>query len=192
MSHSNTLAESQELAAKVLANLDHPMHYANTTFRELRPEHAGERQAYLYDRKVIEDLISEYNYLVDAGLTKNSNRGALDELFTADAEVVFPRGKHQGNADLGEWLLSPVSALHRMTHLSSNHSVKFESSTVAHGRSTWQSAAGFHATDISQVFFTGGYYYWSFHKVADDQWKISFLFLDMTWKNGEVPSKVAK
>lgn len=63
---------------------------------------------------------------------------------------------------------------------------------MAHGRSTWQSTAGSHATDISQVFFTGGYYYWSFRRVADDPWEISFLFLDMTWKKGELPSKAAK
>lgn len=115
MSHSNSITESQEPAAKVFADLDHPMHYANTTFRGLRPEYPDERQAYLYDRKLIEDLISEYNYLVDAGLTNNSNHGALNKLFTADSEVIFPRGKYQGNAGLEEWLLSPVSAFHRMT-----------------------------------------------------------------------------
>lgn len=145
---------------------------------------AEERQAYLYDRRMMEDLISEYNYKIDASLAKTPNYGDLNKLFTDDAEVTFPRGKYQGNTGLAEWLLSPVSTFHRMSHLSSNHSIKFESSNVAHGRSTWQSSTGSHATDLGQGFFTGGYYYWSFRKV-DEEWKISYLFLDMTWKSGE-------
>lgn len=76
----------------------------------------------------------------------------------------------------------------RLQHLSSNHSIKFESSIVAYGRSTWQSSAGSHATDLSQGFFTGGYYYWSFRKV-DEEWKISYLFLDMTWTSGDKPAR---
>lgn len=91
------------------------MNYTNSVFREQRPANAEERQAYLYDRRMIEDLISEYNYRVDASLVKTDNNGVLDNLFTDDAEVIFPRGKYQGNVELGEWLLSPVSAFHRMS-----------------------------------------------------------------------------
>lgn len=96
--------------------------------------------------------------------------------------------------DVCKWSLSLAYRLMiniSVQHLSSNHSVKFESNTVAHGRSTWQSSAGFHATDIGQVFFTGGYYYWSFRKV-DEEWKVSLLFLDMTWTSGDFPGTQAK
>lgn len=209
MPDSSSSGEAQEADAKALAELDHPLHYINSTFKEQRPTNPDERQAYLYDRRMIEDLISEYNYRVDSSLAKSPDYGVLDSLFIDDAVVAFPHGKHLGNAGLGEWLLSPVSAFHRMSvseplsllryliidtclqHLSSNHSIKFESSTVAYGRSTWQSTAGFHATDIGQVFFTGGYYYWTFRKV-DEEWKISYLVLDMTWNSGEFPGKPAK
>lgn len=64
---------------------------------------------------MIEDLISEYNYRVDASLAKTPNYGDLNKLFTEDAEVTFPRGKYQGNAGVAEWLLSPVSTFHRMS-----------------------------------------------------------------------------
>ncbi|KAK2613935.1 hypothetical protein N8I77_000802 [Diaporthe amygdali] len=183
--------EIEETDARGLAELSHPMNYTNLAFEEQKPANAEERQAYLYDRKIIEDLISEYNYRVDASLAKTPNYGALDKLFTHDAEVTFPRGKYQGNAGLGEWLMSPFSALHRMAHLSSNHSIKFESSTIAHGRSAWQSTAGLHATDITKVFFSGGFYYWSFRKMAEE-WRISFLLLDMNWRHGDITSKPAK
>ncbi|KAI7774456.1 hypothetical protein LA080_008322 [Diaporthe eres] len=184
MSDSNTSAEVQRAGTKTLAELNHPMNYTNPAFKEQRPVNAEERQAYLYDRRMMEDLISEYNYRIDASLAKTPNYGDLNKLFTDDAEVTFPRGKYQGNTGLAEWLLSPVSTFHRMSHLSSNHSIKFESSNVAHGRSTWQSSTGSHATDLDQGFLAGGYYYWSFRKV-DEEWKISHLFLDMTWKSGE-------
>lgn len=91
------------------------MNYAKSAFREQKPADAEERQAYLYNRRMIEDLISEYTYRVDASLAKTSMYGDLNKLFTDDAAVTFPRGKYQGNAGLGEWLLSPVSALHRMS-----------------------------------------------------------------------------
>lgn len=115
MSDSGTSAEAQGAGVKTLARLDHPMNYTKSTFEEQRPKNAEERQAYLYDRRMMEDLISEYTYRVDASLTDTSNYGALNKLFTDDAEVIFSRGKYQGNAGLGEWLLAPVSALHRMS-----------------------------------------------------------------------------
>lgn len=115
MSDSNTSAEVQRAGTKTLAELNHPMSYTNTAFKEQRPTNAEERQGYLYDRRMIEDLISEYNYRVDASLAKTTNYGDLNKLFTVDAEVTFPRGKYQGNAGLAEWLLSPVSTFHRMS-----------------------------------------------------------------------------
>lgn len=116
MSDPNTSAEAQGAGTKTLAELDHPMNYTNSAFKEQRPATAEERQAYLYDRRMIEDLISEYNYRVDASLAKTPNYGDLNKLFTDDAEVTFPsRGKYQGNTGLGEWLMSPVSAFHRMS-----------------------------------------------------------------------------
>lgn len=116
MSDSNSSAEAHAgEGARTLDELDHPMNYTNSAFIEQRPANAEERQAYLYDRRMIEDVISEYNYRVDVSLIKNRTYKSLDDLFTDDAEVVFPQGKHQGNAGLGEWLLSPVSALHRMS-----------------------------------------------------------------------------
>lgn len=115
MSDSNTSAERQGADAKTLTGLDHPVHHTNSVFREKRPANAEERQAYLYDRRMLEDLISEYTYRVDASLANTANYENLNKLFTNDAEVVFPRGKYQSNAGLGEWLLAPVSALHRMS-----------------------------------------------------------------------------
>lgn len=115
MSDSRTSAEAQGADAKTLAKLDHPMNYTNSTFKEQRPINAEELQAYLYDRRMMEDLISEYTYRVDASLIDTSNYGALNKLFTDDAEVIFPRGKYQGNAGLAEWLLAPVSELQRMS-----------------------------------------------------------------------------
>lgn len=115
MSDSNTSTEVQGASTKTLAELNHPMNYTNLAFKEQRPANAEERQAYVYDRRMIEDLISEYTYRVDASLAKGPSYGALDKLFTEDADVTFPRGKYQGNAGLGEWLLSPVSAFHRMS-----------------------------------------------------------------------------
>lgn len=107
--------EAPEGVARAFAALDHPMNYADSAFIEQRPANAEERQAYLYDRAIIEDLISDYNYGVDASVVKTHTHKTLDSLFTNDAEVVFPHGKHQGNAGLGEWLLLPVSALHRIS-----------------------------------------------------------------------------
>lgn len=115
MTHSISIAEAQGGGARGLAELDHPMNYTNSDFVEKGPANAEERQAYLYDRRMIEDLISEYNYMVDAGLIKTRTYEILDDFFTSDAEVVFPRGKRQGSTGLGEWLLSPVSAFHRMS-----------------------------------------------------------------------------
>lgn len=115
MTHSNSNAEAQGGGARALAELDHPLNYTNSAFVEKGPANAEERQAYLYDRRMIEDLISEYNYMVDAGLTKTRTYDTLDNFFTSDAEVVFPRGKRQGNTGLGKWLLSPVSTFHRMS-----------------------------------------------------------------------------
>lgn len=115
MSDSSTFAEAQGADAKTLAKLDHPMNYTNSVFREQKPANAEECQAYLYERRMVEDLISEYNYRIDASLTDTANCGALNKFFTDDAEVVFPRGKYHGNAGLGEWLMAPVSALQRMS-----------------------------------------------------------------------------
>lgn len=91
------------------------MHHTNLVFREKRPTDTEEQQAYLYDRRMLEDLISEYTYRVDASLANTVNYETLNKLFTNDAEVVFPRGKYQGSAGMGEWLLAPVSAFHRMS-----------------------------------------------------------------------------
>lgn len=41
--------------------------------------------------------------------------------------------------------------------------------------------------DIGQTFSTGGYYYWSFRKV-EEEWKVSYLFVDLTWTSGVFPS----
>lgn len=115
MSDYNTSAQGHGADAKTLAELDHPMNYTKSTFTEQRPKNGEERQAYLYDRRMIEDLISEYAYRVDASLANTANYETLNKLFTDDVQVVFPRGKYQGNAGMGEWLLAPVSALHRMS-----------------------------------------------------------------------------
>lgn len=115
MTDSGSSTEAQGGVARALAALDHPLNYTSSAFIEQKPANAEERQAYLYDRTIIEDLISDYNYGVDAGMVKTHSHKTLDSLFTNDAEVVFPHGKHQGNVGLGEWLLLPVSALHRMS-----------------------------------------------------------------------------
>lgn len=115
MPDSSSSGEAQGADVKALAELDHPMHYTNSAFKEQRPTNSDERQAYLYDRRMIEDLISEYNYRVDSSLAKSPDYGVLGNLFADNAVVAFPHGKHLGNAGLGEWLLSPVSAFHRMS-----------------------------------------------------------------------------
>lgn len=37
---------------------------------------------------------------------------------------------------------------------------------------------------MGQIFSEGGYYYWSFRKVGDE-WKITYLFLDVNWVSGD-------
>ena len=68
--------------------------------------------------------------------------------------------------------------------MSSNFTIRFESSTVAHGRSTLMATCGTHETDLGQCFFEGGYYYWSFRK-TNGVWKISYLYLDCNWTSGD-------
>ena len=68
--------------------------------------------------------------------------------------------------------------------MSSNFTIKFESETIAYGRSTLMATCGLHDSDIGQNFFEGGYYYWSFQKENDD-WKISYLYLDAAWTAGD-------
>ena len=71
-----------------------------------------------------------------------------------------------------------------LQHMSSNFVIQFESNTVAHGRSTVMATCGSHATDLSEVFSEGGYYYWSFRKVGGE-WKITYLYLDVNWTKGD-------
>jgi hypothetical protein len=68
-------------------------------------------------------------------------------------------------------------------------SIIFESNTVAHARSSLFAVCGLDPSDIRDNFAEGGYYYWSFRKEADEagveSWKISYLFLDVLWEQGE-------
>lgn len=68
--------------------------------------------------------------------------------------------------------------------MSSNFTITFESDTVAHGRTALFGICGTHPDDIGENFSEGGYYYWSFRKVRDE-WKISYLFLDVNWVSGD-------
>lgn len=60
---------------------------------------------------------------------------------------------------------------------------------MAHARTNLFAVCGLDSVDIGKNFAEGGYYYWSFRKeqVASGnmEWKISYLFLDVTWSQGD-------
>lgn len=111
MSASNNLAESP----RVLQALDHPLNYTSSMFREVKPRNAEERLNYLYERRLIEDLLNEYSYRVDAMMVEPHDFKAYNNLFTDDCRVILHSGKRQGSEGLGEWFLPSVSVFHRMT-----------------------------------------------------------------------------
>lgn len=70
--------------------------------------------------------------------------------------------------------------------MSSNITIKFESEKVAHGRSTLHATHGISEKDLTPNFYVGGYYYYSFRKRKHGEpWKITFLFLDVNWTEGD-------
>ena len=133
----------------------------------------------------ITNLLNEYSYLLDTCMVEHMAAAKKwAKLSTSDCELTYPFGTHRGIPGLVEWCLQAETRFTRMTHMSSNFVIKFESDTVARARSTLHAACGLHETDLGQTFHEGGYYYWSFRKMWG-KWKISYLFLDVTWTLGD-------
>ncbi|RMZ76602.1 hypothetical protein DV738_g4798, partial [Chaetothyriales sp. CBS 135597] len=166
-----------------LLAVDHPLNHTRT-FKEKKPQSVEDKVTYLYERRQIEDLLNSYGYVLDTCMVDHSNADAWVDLFTDDCELTYPFGTHRTKDGLSEWCLAAETRFKRMTHLSSNFYIAFESDTVAYGRSTLQATCGLHETDLGQTFHEGGYYYWTFRKV-NDEWKIAYLYLDVTWTAGE-------
>ncbi|RMD40575.1 hypothetical protein DV735_g4560, partial [Chaetothyriales sp. CBS 134920] len=191
--HPNRRSPSSLLAKKMatqavkprtaLLAVDHPLNYTRT-FKEKKPESVEEKTIYLYERGQVEDVLNSYGYVLDSCMVDHANADTWVDLFTDDCELTYPFGTHRTKKGLAEWCLAAETRFKRMTHLSSNFYIVFASDTVAHGRSTLQATCGLHGTDLGQTFHEGGYYYWSFRKV-NGEWKISYLYLDVTWTQGE-------
>jgi len=158
------------------------------------PHTLEEKVAFLYEHQRITDLLNEYAYTLDQVMVDQSlAESHWAKLFTEDCEVTYPFGTRHGREGLAEWCCSAELRFHRMMHLSSNFTIKFdaEDADVAYGRSSLLAVCGTDARDIAKVFQEGGYYYWSFRRVKDDAdsgngvWKISQLFLDINWTVGD-------
>lgn len=58
--------------------------------------------------------------------------------------------------------------------------------SVAHARSTIFVANGLNEQTLDPSYLQGGYYYWTLRKDAQStQWRISEMFLDIVWAEGD-------
>ncbi|KAK6369410.1 hypothetical protein LTS17_009753 [Exophiala oligosperma] len=148
------------------------------------PQSAGDKVHFLFERQRLVSLLDEYAYVLDACMVHHAAAQTWAGLFTDDCIVTFPFGTHHGTKGLAGWCLGAETRFSRMLHMSSNMTITFESDIIAHGRSALFAICGVHSDDINKNFSEGGYYYWSFRKVGET-WKISYLFLDVMWENGD-------
>ncbi|RMZ92539.1 hypothetical protein DV736_g200, partial [Chaetothyriales sp. CBS 134916] len=177
------MATKQAEPRIALLKVDHPLNHTRT-FKEKKPQSLEEKVTYLYERSQVDDLLNAYGYVLDSCMVRHSAADEWVDLFTDDCELTYPFGTHRTKKGLAKWCLAAETRFKRMTHMSANFYIVFESDTVAYGRSTLQATCGLHETNIGEAFFEGGYYYWSFRKV-NGVWKISYLYLDVVWIQGD-------
>ncbi|KAK5311534.1 hypothetical protein LTR93_011687 [Exophiala xenobiotica] len=172
-----------------LLPVDHPLSYIHasksTTAEPFVVAKTLEQQTtYLYDHRLISDLLNEYTYRIDTCMVDPALVDRWVDLFTDDCKLTYAFGGHVGKKGLGKWAMYAESRFHRMIHLTSNSTIRFESADIAHGRSALFSSSGNEAKEITNNFLGGGYYYWSFRR-EQGEWKISSLYLDTVWVEGD-------
>ncbi|KIX05570.1 uncharacterized protein Z518_06442 [Rhinocladiella mackenziei CBS 650.93] len=169
-----------------MENIDHPLRDAKyDQFTEVKPQSTADKITYLYERRLIEDVLNHYAYLLDICKMDHHAAHAWASLFTEDCTLHLPAGPRRGVPGLVEWCLSVGTKFKKMTHTSSNLVIIFESSSIAHARCAITAACVFDSTNIDLGYSQGGYQYWSLRKV-DDEWKISWLYCDLRWTSGDL------
>lgn len=181
-----------------LLPVNHPLAHhtlAKPTVKWLQPGSVNEKLITVWEQQQITNLVSDYMYILDAIMVDPTNARVWEKLFTDDCEVTYPFGTHYGKAGMAQFCLNAETRFARMMHLSTNIVIRFpegegnqargELLRVAHGRSNLYTACGLDEKDLNQNFQEGGWYYWSFRKEDDGQWKISHLFLDVNWTVGK-------
>lgn len=161
----------------------------------LTPSSVNEKLILVYEHQQIENLINDYMYILDSVMVDPTNAKIWESLFTKDCEATYPFGTHYGRDGMAQWCLNAETRFARMMHMSANSVIRFpdgdgnqargELLRSAHGRSNLYSVCGLDEKDLAQTFHEGGWYYWSFRKEDDGQWKICYLFLDVNWTMGD-------
>lgn len=73
-------------------------------FKEHYPRTHADKAYFLWSRHEIEDVLNEYNYLLDTCMVKHKALDAWVDLFSDDCQLTYPFGTHHGKQGLAEWV----------------------------------------------------------------------------------------
>ncbi|KAJ9615213.1 hypothetical protein H2200_001287 [Cladophialophora chaetospira] len=171
-----------------LMAVDHPLSYARKEkVAHHRPRTLEEKVQHLLEIQDITDMLNEFTYALDACLADPTTLETYVELLTDDCHLHFPFGSYKGTAGVPQMVLNAESRFSRMMHMTSNLKIIFaDTYKTAYGRATISVTNGLHEVHLDPNFVEGGYYYFTFRKNHNtQQWQISYLYLDISWTQGD-------
>jgi hypothetical protein len=106
------MVASKEPRSALLA-VKHPLNHTQS-FSEVRPSSTEEKIQYLFERRMVEDLLNTYAYVLDTCMVKAEAADIWVDLFTEDCELTYPFGTHHTKKGLAEWCLKAETRFKRM------------------------------------------------------------------------------